>query len=113
MKNSNTLKVGLAQIAPVWLDKLKTIEKIKSAIIDAVAQQCELVVFGEGLLPGYPFWLSLTNGAEFNSKVQKEIHVHYLRNAIQIELGELNEICTVARENKTAIYLGIIERPKN
>lgn len=113
MKNSNTLKVGLAQIAPVWLDKLKTIEKIKSAIIDAVAQQCELVVFGEGLLPGYPFWLSLTNGAEFNSKVQKEIHVHYLRNAIQIELGELNEICTLARENKIAIYLGIIERPKN
>jgi len=113
MKNSKTLKVGLAQIAPVWLDKLKTVEKIKSAISDAAAQECELVVFGEGLLPGYPFWLSLTNGAEFNSKVQKEIHAHYLRNAIQIELGELNEICTLARENKIAIYLGIIERPKN
>lgn len=113
MKNSNTLKIGLAQIAPVWLDKLKTIEKIKSAIIDAAAQECELVVFGEGLLPGYPFWLSLTNGAEFNSKVQKEIHAHYLRNAIQIELGELNEICALAKENKIAIYLGIIERPKN
>lgn len=102
MKNSYTLKVGLAQIAPVWLYKLKNIEKIKSAVIDAAAQQCELVVFGEGLLPGYSFWLSLTNGAEFNSKVQKEIHAQYLRNAIQIELGELNEICTLANKNKNS-----------
>ncbi len=113
MKNSNTLKVGLAQISPVWLDKLKTIAKIQTAIVDASAQKCELLVFGEGLLPGYPFWLSLTNGSEFNSKVQKEIHAHYLRNAVQIESGELNEICTLARENKIAIYLGIIERPKD
>tara|TARA_R100000935_G_scaffold13495_1_gene27076 strand:+ start:715 stop:1695 length:981 start_codon:yes stop_codon:yes gene_type:complete len=113
MKNSNILKVGLAQIAPVWLDKLKTLEKIKSAIEDAVAQKCELVIFGEALLPGYPFWLTLTNGAEFNSTVQKEIHAHYLRNAVQIESGELYEICRLARENKIAIYLGIIERPKD
>ncbi len=113
MNNTHILKVGLAQIAPVWLDKVKTIEKIKSSIIDAAAKKCELLVFGEGLLPGYPFWLSLTNGAEFNSIVQKEIHAHYLRNAVQIEAGELNDICDLAKEHKIAIYLGVIERPKN
>lgn len=113
MNNENTLKIGMAQISPVWLNKEKTIDKIKSFIVDAGLKKCELIVFGEGLLPGYPFWLSLTNGSEFNSTVQKEIHAHYIRNSIQIEAGELNEICKLSKEYNIAVYLGIIERAKN
>jgi len=109
----NLLKVALAQIAPVWLDKEKTINKIKHYIVEAGKQSCELIVFGEALLPGYPFWISLTNGAEWNSKVQKELHAHYIRNAIQIEAGELDSICQLAKEHSIAIYLGIIERAQN
>lgn len=113
MIEDNLLKIAMAQIAPVWLQKNKTLEKIKSSIVNAGEQQCELIVFGEGLLPGYPFWLSLTHGSAFNLTVQKEIHAHYIRNAVQIEAGDLNEICGLAKEFKMAIYLGIIERAKN
>ncbi|MGK0389574.1 MAG: nitrilase [Maribacter sp.] len=109
----NTLKIGMAQIAPVWLNKEQTKDKIKSYIIEAGVEKCELVIFGEGLLPGYPFWLSLTDGAAFNSTIQKEIHAHYIRNSIQIEAGELDDICQLAKEYHIAIYLGIIERAKN
>ena len=45
--STNLLKVGLAQISPVWLDKEKTIEKIIKTINDAASSGCELVVFGE------------------------------------------------------------------
>lgn len=110
---NNLLKVALAQISPVWLDKAKTIEKVKSYIEDAGKQQCNLIAFGEGLLPGYPFWLSLTNGSSFNDTMQKEIHAHYLRNAIKIEAGDLNSICLMAKENKIAVYLGLIERAQD
>jgi nitrilase len=113
MNSPNTLKIALAQISPIWLNKEKTIDKIKSFITDAGTKKCELVVFGESLLPGYPFWLSITNGAEFNSTIQKELHAHYIRNAIQIEAGELDGICTLAKEHRIAIYLGIIERAQN
>ena len=109
----NLLKVALAQISPVWLNVSKTKKKIKSFIAEAGDQQCDLVVFGEGLLPGYPFWLSLTNSAEFNSSVQKEIYAHYVRNSIQIEAGELSDICEIAKVNGVAVYLGIIERAQN
>ncbi len=111
--NKNLLKIGLAQISPVWLNKVKTLKKIKEFIVEAGNNKCELIVFGEGILPGYPFWISLTNGAEFNSTMHKELHAHYIRNSIQIEAGELNEICVAAKKYNLAIYLGIIERAKD
>ncbi|MFD2563095.1 carbon-nitrogen hydrolase family protein [Aquimarina rubra] len=110
MKNQ-LLTVALAQISPIWLDKNATIEKIKESIIEAASKKAELIVFGETLLPGYPFWVSLTDGAQFDNKIQKEIHAHYAQNAVVIEHGDLDEICGLAREHKIAIYLGIIERP--
>ena len=113
MQPDSTLKIGMAQISPVWLDKEATIEKIKKYIAQAGNEQCELVVFGEALLPGYPFWLGLTEGAVFDSLKQKEMHAHYIRNAVQIEQGDLNEIGALAKKYKMAIYLGTIERAQD
>lgn len=107
------LKVALAQISPVWLDKNETIKKVINSIQEAARENCELIVFGEGLIPGYPFWLALTGGAEWNTKVNKELHAHYVRNAIQIEEGDLGAICELSKNHNIAIYLGIIERAKN
>lgn len=107
----STLKIAMAQIAPVWLDKSATLKKIENSIIDAAKQKCELVVFGEALLPGYPFWLALTGGAEWNTKLNKELHAHYVQNSICIEKGELDSVCKLAKTHNIAIYLGIIERP--
>lgn len=109
----NTLKVALAQVSPVWLNREKTIEKISSSISDAGRRGCELVIFGEALLPGYPFWISLTGGAEWNSSIQKELHAHYIRNAIQVEANDLDGLCLLAKEHGIAVYLGIVERAKN
>jgi nitrilase len=107
------LKVALAQIAPVWLDKNATIEKIEATLKEAATQKAELVVFGEALLPGYPFWLAYTDGAAWNLKVNKELHAHYVQNSVQIEAGDLDSICQLAKENNMAIYIGLIERAEN
>jgi len=104
------MKVALAQIAPVWLNKIKTTLKIIDYINQAGTENSDLVVFGEGLLPGYPFWLSFTGGAEFNSKIQKEIHAHYLTQGVDVAAGDLKDICLAAAQNKVAVYLGIIEK---
>ncbi len=115
MKKNKTsdqeLTIGLAQIAPVWLDREATLTKIVSCIDEAAEKGCQLVVFGEALLPGYPFWVERTDGARFNSQIQKEIHAHYLDQALQIEAGHLDQVCALAAKNKLAVYLGTIERP--
>ncbi len=113
MANDQQLKVGLAQISPVWFNKIKTLEKIKSSVSDAANQGCDLVAFGEALLPGYPFWLGLTKGTDFDSPMQKALHARYVQNAIQPEAGELDEVRKLAKQKKIAVYLGFIERAKN
>ncbi len=111
--DNELVKVGLAQIAPVWLNKQRSTEKIINYIQEAGKQNCKLVVFGEALLPGYPFWVGWTDGARFNSSVQKEIFAHYLKEAVQIESGDLDEICQSTKEANSALILGIIERAKD
>lgn len=111
--NEELLKVGLAQITPVWLNKRQTLNKVIDYVKQAGDQDCDLVVFGESILPGYPFWLSITNGSAFNNQIQKEIHAHYIKNAIQIEAGDLEPLQKEAANKKIAVYLGTIERAKN
>jgi nitrilase len=106
-----SLKVAMAQIAPVWLNKSATLQKVEEAVQQAAEQGAELVVFGEALVPGYPFWLALTGGAEWNTETNKVLHAHYVNNAVCIEKGELASIQALAKEHAIAVYLGIIERP--
>lgn len=107
------LQVALAQISPVWLDKKKTLEKVKTNILEAAGQGCDLVVFGEGLVPGYPWWLSITHSAAWDNQIQKQIFAHYALSAVTIENGDLSEIQKIAKDNSIAVYLGIIERPSD
>jgi nitrilase len=107
-----TLKIGLAQFAPVWMNRQKTLEKAVKYAKDAANQACEFVVLGgEACVPGYPYWLELTDGARFNSPIQKEIFAEYSNQAIVIERGDLQIICDLAREKRIAIYIDIAEKP--
>lgn len=107
------LKVGLAQIAPIWLNREGTIIKVVDFIHQAGKQNCGLVVFGEALIPGYPFWVERTDGARFNAPMQKDLHAHYQDQAIQIEAGHLDPLTEAAREHQLAVYIGTIERPSD
>ncbi|MEL6630806.1 MAG: carbon-nitrogen hydrolase family protein [Bacteroidota bacterium] len=108
--SSSQLTVGLAQIAPIWLDKSQTLDKILSYVSQAAEQGCQLITFGETLLPGYPFWIEWTEGARFNSDLQKEWYALYLDQSIKIYAGELDALCALAKEKKIAVYVGVLER---
>jgi nitrilase len=112
MSNS-LLTVALAQLSPIWLDKAATLEKVKTAITEAADKKAELIVFGEGFVPGYPWWLSITHASAWDDRIQKEIHAHYARNAVKLDAEDLREIQALARKHRIAVYLGIIERPQD
>ncbi len=107
------MRVAAAQIAPVWLNRQATTERIVETIDQAAVSGIELLAFGECLLPGYPFWVERTDGARFNSKLQADLFAHYVDQAVCIEDGDLDAICDAARRNQMTVVLGILERPAN
>jgi nitrilase len=110
---TDTLELAGAQIAPVWLDRAATVAKVVDYVHRAADANAQLVAFGEALIPGYPFWIEWTDGARFDSPVQKTLHAHYLRQAVQIEAGHLNPICDAARDRHITVVVGCIERPSD
>jgi nitrilase len=111
--SESSITVGLAQIAPVWLQRDATLGKVVAWIADAAARKCDLVAFGEALVPGYPFWVERTEGAKFESDLQKKLFAHYVREGVCIEDGDLESVCAAARDHGIAVYLGVMERAAN
>ncbi len=72
----------------------------------------ELVCFGEAIVPGYPVWLSRTDGAAFDDPTQKRLFAHYSQEAVCVEDRELEPICRAAAACGVAVVLGIVERPR-
>ena len=103
------LKIALAQMAPVWLDRKATLGKIVDQVEKAASGGANLAVFGEALLPGYPFWPELTDGAKFENDVQKDLFAHYAENSVDISRGDLGPLTEKAAELGIAIYVGTIE----
>lgn len=92
------------------MNREATIAKVVEWIEKANAEGCDLVAFGEALTPGYPFWVERTDGARFDSDVQKSLFAHYAQQAVVLEHGHLDPVCRAARAGHSAVYLGIIER---
>ncbi len=103
------LKIGAAQISPVWLNKALTLERVLAAMEEAAREGVQLLAFGEALVPGYPFWLEATNGCQFDDRVQKEIFAHYFRESVSLKNGDLDGVCKKAAELEIDVVLGVVE----
>ena len=109
----DSLRVAVAQIAPVWLDRDATLAKVLRWIEDAADAGAQLVVFGEALVPGYPFWVERTDGARFDSALQKRLYAHYLDQGVCLQDGDLASVQALAARRGIAVYLGVVERARD
>jgi len=62
--NNRALKIALPQLAPVWMNRAAGLSKVIDTIKRAAEQGAQLIVFSEGFVPGYPFWVDITGGAK-------------------------------------------------
>ncbi len=105
--------VAIAQMAPIWLDRAGTLAKVVDRVGEAARSGATLVVFGEGVLPGYPFWIEHTDGARFESALQKSLFAHYVDQSVDISNGDLEPLCDAARKAAIWVMIGCIERDRS
>lgn len=94
----------------MFLDRTATTARVVDWIAAAAGAGARLVAFGEAFLPGYPFWVSLTDGARFDDARQKEAYRCYLEAAVRIDGPELSEIARTAKHHRIFVVLGVVER---
>ncbi len=113
------MRVAIAQIAPVFLDRSATIAKAATWIERAAHEGCALVAFGETLIPAYPIWLSRMDGARFEADELKRLHARYVEQAVRLPVGsaaadggvhDLQLLCDTARRCGVAVVVGVAER---
>lgn len=105
---TNTIKVAAAQVAPVYLNKEKTVEKACKTIEEAAKNGAKLVVFPEAFIPGYPDWVWLipnSKGADLN-----KLFVKLVENSVSIPDNSTDLLCKAAKENSINVVVGINER---
>jgi nitrilase len=106
------MRIAIAQIAPVLLDRERTVARAASAVREAGEKRAAVVCFGEAFVPGYPVWLSRTDAARFEADDQKELHALYAREAVTIDDGHLAPVQEAAKAGGVTTVLGLIERPR-
>jgi len=104
------MKVAAAQLAPAFLDRDATLDKVLDAIGTAAADGVEMIAFPETFVPGYPIWADVTHASAFDRPDQKAAFAQYLDAAVDIERGDLDTVVTVAAQLGIFVYLGVAER---
>lgn len=104
------MRVAAAQLAPVFLDRQATLDKLLACVALAGAQGVRLLAFPETVLPGYPTWLARTHGAAFDDPLQKRLHALYLDQALELPGPELTHLCAAAHAHRMSLVVGVAER---
>ena len=104
------VKVALVQDSPVFFDKEKTIDKVRSITKKCSEDGCELIVFPESFVPGYPRGFNF--GATVGSRTPqgRELYNLYSKNSIDLESNELKVLEDISKSNNTYLVLGVTEK---
>jgi nitrilase len=104
------MRIAAAQIHPAWGRPILGAERVAEWIGRAGDEGVDLLAFGETHLGGYPFWLSVTDGARFDDTGQKRAYAAYLDAAVELTGNEIGRVVEAAADHRVFTYLGLAER---
>lgn len=104
------VKVCLIQDSPVFFDKDKTLDKIETLVKKYAKQGCELIVFPESFVPGYPRGFSF--GAVIGSRTDegRNLYNEYYNNSIDLESDDLKRLEQLSKSENTYLVIGATEK---
>ncbi len=104
------IKVGVVQESPVFFDKNKTIEKVEQLVKKYAKEGCELLVFPESFIPGYPRGFSF--GAKIGSRTHegRKLYSEYYKNSIDLESQDLQRLEKLSKSQDIYLVIGVTEK---
>ncbi len=104
------IKVGVIQATPVLFNQEACIDLVIDWLRRAAEQNCELVLFPESFVPGYPRGLRFDATVGKRTEKSREHWLTYWENSLLIGSDSFHRISAAIREVKIACALGVTER---
>lgn len=99
------MKAAIVQEPPVYLDKAGSLERATELVARAAALGCELIVFPEVWLPGYPtFVWRLSPGA--GMKTTDELFALSQANSVDLGRDDLAPLKQAAKDHGIVVVIG-------
>jgi nitrilase len=99
--------VASAQLAPVFLDRKRTIDKACEAIGEAAKNGAKIVVFPEVFVPGYPDWVWVLPASD---SAHRELYGELLDQSVTIPSLATEKLCKAAKAAGVHVVIGVNER---
>jgi len=112
MPQTRKYKVACVQATPHIFDIEKTVEKAKSLIAKAAAQGCQLVVFPETFIPGYPSGLGFGTVVGSRTQAGREQFQEYWQNSVEVPGKTTKALGECAKKHNIFLVMGVTERDK-
>lgn len=104
------VKVAVVQDAPIFFDKEATLQKVETIAKQYAQEGCNLIVFPESFVPGYPRGFSF--GATIGNRTDegRQHYADYYNNSFDLETDDLTRLETLSKEQNSYIVIGVTEK---
>jgi nitrilase len=104
------VKVAVVQDAPIFFDKEATLQKVETIAKQYAKEGCNLIVFPESFVPGYPRGFSF--GATIGNRTDegRQHYADYYNNSFDLETDDLTRLETLSKEQNSYIVIGVTEK---
>ena len=104
------VKAAVIQAAPIFFNKEQTFQKTEDLVAKYAAEGCELLLFPESFIPGYPRGFDF--GAVIGSRTNegRQLYADYHNSSIDLETEDRPRLEAIARDHNVYLVIGVTER---
>ena len=104
------LKLGVVQHSPVFFDKDASLKKLAKLTEENAAKGCELLVFPESFIPGYPRGFNFGATVGNRSPEGRDLFLEYSNQSVDVSSPDIKFLEDISEKHKTYLIVGITEK---
>ncbi|MEP5611615.1 MAG: carbon-nitrogen hydrolase family protein [Cyclobacteriaceae bacterium] len=106
----NKIKVCVIQDSPIFFNKEKTLEKVAELTTRYAGEGCELIVFPETFVPGYPRGFHFGTKVGSRSQEGRDLYATYYENSFDVESEDLTKLEELSKSLNVYLTIGVTEK---
>lgn len=104
------IKVCVVQDHPIFLNKEETLGKVETIATAQAKEGCQLILFPESFVPGYPRGFFFGTKVGDRSEAGRDLYLDYHKHSLDIESPDLTRLEKLAHKTGVYLILGVTEK---